>query len=50
MNWVWIVLEIFIALNILTFLIYWFELDDKFIRSFESTFMKMSKKYKAKHS
>lgn len=36
----------FVVANIVVFSIYWFEMDTKFVRSFEPTFRKASDLYK----
>ncbi len=38
----------FISMLLLIFVIYWFELDDKFLKAFEPTFRKMSDWVKSK--
>ncbi|MFC1849798.1 hypothetical protein ACFL27_06280 [candidate division CSSED10-310 bacterium] len=48
MGWIWITIFTFVGVNILLFLIYWFELDDLLIKSFEPTFKKLSDHYRAK--
>lgn len=46
--WILWLFSVFVVLNGLVFLVYWFELDDWCIKRFEPTFKKWSDQYRAK--